>query len=84
MTEQSVSLHGLIRLAAPMFLVWQEPQTGALETVMEDWLADPMALHILTPPGRNRPARVQALIEHLAQAFASEPWAGVAELVGPL
>lgn len=68
----------------PAFLVWQELQSGALETVMEDWQVDPIALHILTPPGRNRPARVQALIEHLAQSFASEPWAGVAELVSPL
>lgn len=77
-------LAGLGVALQPAFLVWQELQTGALEAVMEDWQVDPIALHILTPPGRNRPARVQALIEHLAQAFASEPWAGVAELVRPL
>lgn len=77
-------LAGLGVALQPAFLVWQQLQTGALEAVMEDWLVDPIALHILTPPGRNRPARVQALIEHLAQSFASEPWAGVAELVRPL
>ncbi len=34
-----------------------------------------LALHVVTPPGRNRPARVQALIEYLAESFAREPWA---------
>ncbi|MGE8320493.1 MAG: LysR substrate-binding domain-containing protein [Comamonas sp.] len=77
-------LAGLGVALQPAFLAWPALQTGALEAVMEDWQVDPIALHILTPPGRNRPARVQALIEHLAQAFASEPWAGVAELVRPL
>ena len=75
-------LAGLGVALQPAFLVWQELQAGTLEAVMEDWLVDPIALHILTPPGRNRPARVQALIEHLARSFANEPWAGVAELVG--
>ncbi|MGT2508906.1 LysR substrate-binding domain-containing protein [Cupriavidus basilensis] len=75
-------LAGLGLALQPAFLVWQELQSGTLESVMEDWQVEPIALHILTPPGRNRPARVQALIEHLAKSFASEPWAGVAELVG--
>ena len=77
-------LAGLGVALQPAFLVWQELQAGALEVVLDDWQVEPIALHILTPPGRNRPARVQALIEHLAQVFSSEPWAGVAELVQPL
>lgn len=74
-------LAGLGVALQPAFLVWQELQAGTLETVMEEWQVEPIALHILTPPGRNRPARVQALIEHLAQSFTNEPWAGVAEPV---
>jgi DNA-binding transcriptional LysR family regulator len=70
-------LAGLGVALQPAFLVWQELQAGTLETVMDDWQVDPIALHILTPPGRNRPARVQALIQHLAQSFVNEPWAGV-------
>ena len=65
--------HGLA--LQPEFLVWSELASGALETVMCDWKVDPIALHIVTPPGRNRPARVQALIEYLADRFTHEPWA---------
>ncbi|MPM77132.1 HTH-type transcriptional regulator DmlR [bioreactor metagenome] len=61
----------------PAFLVWQQLQTGELETVMPEWQLDTIALHIVTPPGRRRPARVQALIEYLARHYANEPWADV-------
>ena len=59
----------------PEFLVWQDLRDGTLETVLEDWLPEPIALHIVTPPGRRRPARVQALIDYLAERLAGEPWA---------
>ncbi|MBZ7924772.1 LysR family transcriptional regulator [Ensifer adhaerens] len=57
------------------FLVWEELQKGRLEVVMQDWQAEPVALHIVTPPGRRRPARVQALISYLAERMAKQPWA---------
>lgn len=59
----------------PEFLVWRELREGTLEAVMPDWSPPPIALHIVTPPGRVRPARVQALIDHLAAAFEHAPWA---------
>ena len=42
----------------PEFLAWEDLQSGVLETAMDDWRVDPIALHIVTPP-RRRPARVQ-------------------------
>jgi DNA-binding transcriptional LysR family regulator len=66
---------GLGLALQPEFLAWQDLQSGALETVMDDWQVDPIALHIVTPPGRTRPARVQALMNYLAEHFTSEPWA---------
>ena len=66
---------GLGLALQPEFLAWEDLQSGALETVMDDWQVDPIALHILTPPGRRRPARVQALIEYLADRLTAEPWA---------
>lgn len=66
---------GLGLALQPEFLAWQDLQSGALETAMDDWQVEPIALHIVTPPGRSRPARVQALIDYLSERFASAPWA---------
>jgi DNA-binding transcriptional LysR family regulator len=66
---------GLGLALQPEFLAWQDLASGALESVMEEWRVDPIALHIVTPPGRNRSARVQALANYLAEHFAGEPWA---------
>lgn len=68
-------LAGLGLALQPEFLVWRELRSGALEVVMPQWSPPPIALHVVTPPGRARPARVQALIEYLAQRFAQAPWA---------
>lgn len=65
---------GLGLALQPEFLVWEQLQSGALQTAMDDWQVEPIALHVVTPPGRRRPARVQALIEYLAQRFADQPW----------
>ena len=59
----------------PEFLVWRELRDGRLEAVMPAWSPPPIALHIVTPPGRVRPTRVQLLIDHLAKAFETAPWA---------
>ncbi|WP_298018563.1 LysR family transcriptional regulator [uncultured Castellaniella sp.] len=66
---------GLGLALQPEFLVWPDLQSGALETVMAPWEVEPLALHAVTPPGRNRPARVQALIDYLRDALVDEPWA---------
>lgn len=66
---------GLGLALQPEFLVWQVIEAGRLETVMDEWEVEPIALHLLTPPGRKRPARVQAFIDYLAQCYASQPWA---------
>ncbi|MEP9357864.1 LysR family transcriptional regulator [Sphingomonas sp. KR3-1] len=55
---------GIARL--PDFLIGEELATGRLEAVLEDWSASAAALHLLTPPGTLRPARVEALIEFLS------------------
>lgn len=66
---------GLGLALQPEFLVWQDLRDGTLETALDDWKTEPIALHIVTPPGRRRPARVQALIEYLAERLVREPWA---------
>lgn len=67
-------LAGLGVALQPEFLVYDELQSGALQTAMDDWQVKPLVLHIVTPPGRKRPLRVQALIDHIAQTLTKEPW----------
>jgi DNA-binding transcriptional LysR family regulator len=58
---------GITRL--PDFIVEQDLIDGTLVEVLKDWQESNMALHLLTPPGTLRPARVEALIDFLAERF---------------
>lgn len=70
------ALHAGLGLALqPEFLAWQDIQSGKLESAFDDWEVEPIALHLVTPPGRRRPARVQALIDYLCDHFVQKPWA---------
>ena len=70
------ALHAGLGLALqPEFLAWQDIESGKLETVLDDWEVEPIALHLVTPPGRRRPARVQALIDYFCDYFVHKPWA---------
>lgn len=66
---------GLGLALQPEFLAWEDLQSGLIETTMDDWQVQSIAMHIVSPPGRAKPARVQALIEFLAGHFAQAPWA---------
>jgi DNA-binding transcriptional LysR family regulator len=59
----------------PEFLIWRALKAGVLEAVMADWSLPPIALNIVTPPGRLRPARVLAVIDFLAARLATAEWA---------
>lgn len=68
-------LAGLGLALQPEFLIWRELRNGKLEIVLPEWSPPPIALHVLTPPGRLRPARVQLLIDYLVARFEKAPWA---------
>jgi DNA-binding transcriptional LysR family regulator len=55
---------GVARL--PDFLVDEELAAGRLESVLDDWAGGASGLHLITPPGTLRPARVEALIDFLS------------------
>lgn len=71
-------LAGLGLALQPNFMMWEDLAAGRLERVLPGWSAPPIALHLVTPPGEPRPARVTALIAHLAKALAAAPWARAA------
>ena len=60
----------------PDFLVWDAVQAGKLTTVLDDWAAPKLALHLLTPGGGPRPIRVAVLLEFLTRRFTAgaAPW----------
>lgn len=55
---------GIARL--PEFIVADDLAAGRLRAILIDWSGPPMGLHIVTPPGKLRPARVEALINLLS------------------
>jgi DNA-binding transcriptional LysR family regulator len=58
----------------PEFLIWRELQAGTLEVAMPEWSPPILGLHLVMPLSRRRPARVQALVQHLAHSLAQPPW----------
>lgn len=60
----------------PEFIVFDDLAAGRLEAVLPGWSPPPIALHVVTPPGAFRPARVAALIDFLAARLTAQPWAG--------
>jgi len=69
---------GLGLALQPEFLVWRDIAEGRLEAILPEWTPPPIALHLVTPPGRDRPARVRVLIDFLAQRLTEAPWARAA------
>ena len=55
---------GVARL--PDFIVAEDLKSGTVEEILVDWRPPPMGLHLVTPPSRLRPARVEALLDFLA------------------
>jgi DNA-binding transcriptional LysR family regulator len=61
---------GLGLAVQPDFMVADALADGTLEAVMEDWTMQDSALHLLTPPGGPRPARVEALAGFLTERLS--------------
>jgi DNA-binding transcriptional LysR family regulator len=51
----------------PGFIVDGDLAAGTLEAVLPDWAAGSSSLHLITPPGTLRPARVEVLLDYLTE-----------------
>jgi len=54
----------------PDFIVRAALAEGRLEAVMTGWSLQPAALHLITPPGGPRPARIELLGDFLAKRLS--------------
>lgn len=57
---------GLGISSLPDFIVGPDLDKGTLVAILTEWRAPPIALHLMTPPGALRPARVEALLTFLS------------------
>jgi DNA-binding transcriptional LysR family regulator len=54
----------------PDFIIGEAIESGEVEVILKGWKQPEGAVHLVTPPGGPRPARVEALAEFLAKHFA--------------
>ena len=66
---------GLGLAVQPEFTVWKDIAAGRLAQVLPEWSLPPIALHLVTPPGKLRPVRVGVLIDFLVERLATASWA---------
>jgi len=63
-------LAGLGIADLPDFIVGDAIASGEVEVILKDWKQREGAVHLVTPPGGPRPARVEVLADFLAKHFA--------------
>jgi DNA-binding transcriptional LysR family regulator len=66
-------LAGLGIADLPDFIVGDAIADGRLEVILKDWKQPEGAVHLVTPPGGPRPARVEVLAEFLAKRLSGAP-----------
>ena len=54
----------------PDFIIGDAIASGEVEVILKDWIQAEGAVHLVTPPGGPRPARVEVLTEFLVRHFA--------------
>ncbi|MEP6784544.1 MAG: LysR family transcriptional regulator [Sphingomonadales bacterium] len=57
----------------PDFIAAPSLKSGRLVPILADWSMAPIALHLVTPPGKLRPRRVTALIDFLSERMRPLP-----------
>ena len=64
-------LAGLGIADLPNFIVGDAIASGEVEVILKGWKQTEGAVHLVTPPGGPRPARVEVLADFLAKHFSS-------------
>ena len=70
---REAAIAGLGAVALPRFIVGEAVLAGRLEQILPGWRPFPVGVHVVFPPGRERSAKVRALIDFLAVRLKSHP-----------
>ncbi|MCU0888527.1 MAG: LysR substrate-binding domain-containing protein [Rubritepida sp.] len=66
-------LAGIGPALVPLWLLGPELAAGRVRALLPDFTPAPLPIHLVLPTRRQVPARVRALVEHIAEAFRAEP-----------
>jgi DNA-binding transcriptional LysR family regulator len=66
-------LHSLGLGLCPLWMFCRELREGQVVTVLPDWTPTPLPIHAVFSSRRQVPARVRAVVEHLAAEFRLDP-----------
>ena len=58
----------------PTFIAGDDLRAGLIECCLDDYGAEPAAIHAVYPPGRYVPPKVRAFIDFLARRFGPKPY----------
>jgi DNA-binding transcriptional LysR family regulator len=60
----------------PDFLVCDDLRAGRLERALEDFRSPELTLHLLSPPGRGKPKRLEVFADFMIKKFGGRipPW----------
>jgi len=67
------ALAGVGVVLLPDFMLSDLIADGSLEAVLPDWSLSPTGLNLVMPPGGPRPARVEVLVDFLAERLGRTP-----------
>jgi DNA-binding transcriptional LysR family regulator len=56
----------------PDFIIGEAIKSGEVEVILKGWKQAEGAVHLVTPPGGPRPARVEALADFLTEHFGKQ------------
>jgi DNA-binding transcriptional LysR family regulator len=65
-------LAGLAIADLPEFIIGDAIATGQVEVILKGWKQTWGSVHLVTPPGGPRPARVEVLVDFLVKHFAGK------------
>jgi LysR family transcriptional regulator for bpeEF and oprC len=69
----AAGLAGLGILQMPNFLMEPMIKDGRFETLLDDWITDPLPVHVVYPQNRHLSAKVRVFVEWVAELFSNHP-----------